>query len=63
MGSALCPAGYTVVGGGFLAPKLVKVRENRPLDDGSGWYVIVNNWGIEGTVAGFMIYAVCIKLQ
>jgi hypothetical protein len=63
-GSASCPAGYRIVGGGFLAPKLVRIRENRPLNDGSGWSVVVNNWGSEPlTLTDFKIYAVCIKLQ
>jgi len=63
-GGALCSEGFTVISGGFSAPKIVRVRENRPLDDGKGWFVVISTWSADVlNPSDLEIYAVCVKVQ
>ena len=64
-GSALCSEGFTVISGGFSTPKIVRIRENRPSDDGKGWFVVVTPWGWEPSpdYSDLEIYAVCVKVR
>jgi hypothetical protein len=64
-GVALCGEGSVVTGGGFFAPRPTRIKENKPLDDGTGWRVVVSTWGGESlpNASDLIIYAVCIKIQ
>jgi hypothetical protein len=59
-GSAYCPAGYMVTGGGFSAFTSVIILVNKPLDDGKGWFV---SGKVDGEYATLEVYAVCVQMQ
>ena len=62
-GSAVCPAGSTLVGGGFTFVSEGNpnarpfVRESHPLSN--GWFVSVANWATGAYYASFKAYALC----
>jgi hypothetical protein len=69
-GTANCPTGFTVTGGGFSSSKNLKVimsmpSEKVPLETGNGWYVngIVRDEVFVGDMLEITIYAVCAQLQ
>jgi hypothetical protein len=64
-GRALCGEGFVVTGGGFFAPKPVRIKENRPLDDGTGLYVVVTTWAGEPPPdpSSLKVYGVCVQVQ
>jgi hypothetical protein len=64
-GVALCGEGFVVTGGGFFAPRPTRIKENKPLDGGTGWRVVVSTWGGETlpNASDLIIYAICIKIQ
>jgi hypothetical protein len=64
-GVALCSEGSVVTGGGFFAPRPTRIKENKPLDGGAGWKVVVSTWGGESlpNASDLIIYAICVKIQ
>ena len=62
-GSAVCPVGSTLVGGGFTFVSEGNpnarpfVRESQPL--GNGWFVSVANWATGAWYSSFKAYALC----
>jgi hypothetical protein len=65
-GSANCPAGFRVTGGGFYGSKFIRVRGSMPLQDGKGWSVVGTLLKEEFTPEfrpKITIYAVCAQVQ
>jgi hypothetical protein len=64
-GVALCGEGFVVTGGGFFAPRPTRIKENKPLDGGTGWRVVVSTWGAETATlpSDLIIFAICVKIQ
>jgi hypothetical protein len=59
-GTARCPAGTVVLGGGAVVPQprvAVSLKSTHPIKDGSGWVAVVNN--TSGASASFTVKAVC----
>ena len=62
-GSAVCPVGSTLVGGGFTFVSEGNpnarpfVRESQPLNN--GWFVSVANWATGAWYSSFKAYALC----
>jgi hypothetical protein len=62
-GSALCPAGSSVTGGGFWGPSSVRIYGSMPLKVENGWYVI-GTWVGEAPPTNLVdVYAVCAQPQ
>ncbi|OGP73909.1 MAG: hypothetical protein A2V86_03555 [Deltaproteobacteria bacterium RBG_16_49_23] len=62
-GSALCPAGSAVTGGGFWGPSSVRIYGSMPLKVENGWYVI-GTWVGDAPPTNLVdIYAVCAQSQ
>lgn len=65
-GSAICPIGSRVVGGGYLVPdpfgNFSNVFQSRPIGDGGGWEVRVRNLG--GSIPfDTTVSAICARLN
>ncbi|MFJ2753602.1 hypothetical protein [Streptomyces sp. NPDC087297] len=65
--TALCPAGTTVIGGGYSQDNNFTnmfTYWSQPLPDGSGWEVrMKNNWPVAGVDDFGQAHAVCMPLS
>jgi hypothetical protein len=66
-GSAACPEGHRITGGGFLASQFLRIRASYPGGDGKSWFVVGTYLEEENNIPEYKpslkIFAVCVQVQ
>ena len=59
--TAFCPAGKKALGGGVLGSDNLALQASSALGDGSGWTVVVRNYG--NAIGHLAAFAVCASVS